>query len=375
MISTKDLSELLANLYAAPLEPQKWQTFLDRLCVLTNVASSYMIAADPEEGNVTLAGAGLNFNAETLRLYNEHYGANDPYAAPAMADPRVGIIHAEELVSRPDLYRSELYNDVLCPHDLEHMVLLSCGRAEEAGLFPFWRSPQQGPMDCASIQLLETLIPHVQTALQLRMKVMGCNLSNLFAEAALDAMSIAAFLVTSRGRVHHMNQLAAAYVRSGDCLVLQDGRLTASDSHASAELELLIAAAAASGRNCPKAAPGGGIRLSRRFTQTMLQVSVIPVPEHHQLAGRDSLALVFVNDPSASPKSRSALMQQLYGLTPAEIRVANLLLEGIEVREAAERLSMALETCRFHVKRVMAKTGTHRQTELMRLMLLLPGLP
>ena len=336
MISTKDLPELLAILYAAPLEPQKWQTFLDRLCVLTNVASSYMIAADPEEGNVTLAGAGLNFNAETLRLYNEYYGADDPYAAPAMADPRVGIIHAEELVSRPDLYRSELYNDVLRPHDLEHMALLSCGRAEEAGLFPFWRSPQQGPMDCASIQLLETLIPHVQTALQLRMKVMGCNLSNLFAEAALDAMSIAAFLVTSRGRVHHMNQLAA-YVRSGDCLVLQDGRLTASDSHASTELELLIAAAASSGGSCPEAAPGGGIRLSRLSTQTTLQVSVVPVPDHNQLAGRDSFALVFVNDPSAAPKSRSGLMRQLYGLTPAEVRVANLLLEGIEVREAAEQ--------------------------------------
>jgi DNA-binding CsgD family transcriptional regulator len=66
-------------------------------------------------------------------------------------------------------------------------------------------------------------------------------------------------------------------------------------------------------------------------------------------------------------------MRQLYGLTPAEARVANLLLEGAEVREAAGRIGITLETCRFHIKRVLAKTETHRQAELLWLMLSLPG--
>ena len=66
-------------------------------------------------------------------------------------------------------------------------------------------------------------------------------------------------------------------------------------------------------------------------------------------------------------------MRQLYGLTPSEARVANLLLEGCEVREVAERHGITLETCRFNVKRVLAKTGTRRQSELSRLMMSLPG--
>jgi DNA-binding CsgD family transcriptional regulator len=66
-------------------------------------------------------------------------------------------------------------------------------------------------------------------------------------------------------------------------------------------------------------------------------------------------------------------MKQLYGLTPTEARLADLLLEGLEVRDIANRLTMTLETARFHLKRVLAKTGTRRQTELMRLMLSLPG--
>jgi len=66
-------------------------------------------------------------------------------------------------------------------------------------------------------------------------------------------------------------------------------------------------------------------------------------------------------------------MQQLYGLTPTESRLADLLVEGLDVRDAAGRLRITLETTRFHLKRIFAKTGTRRQTELLRLMLSLPG--
>jgi DNA-binding CsgD family transcriptional regulator len=66
-------------------------------------------------------------------------------------------------------------------------------------------------------------------------------------------------------------------------------------------------------------------------------------------------------------------MKMLYGLTPTESRLADLLLEGIDVREMAVRLGITIETARFHLKRVLAKTGTRRQAELMRLMLSLLG--
>jgi DNA-binding CsgD family transcriptional regulator len=66
-------------------------------------------------------------------------------------------------------------------------------------------------------------------------------------------------------------------------------------------------------------------------------------------------------------------LRTLYGLTPTETRVAEHLLAGLEIRELAAKMVMTLETARFHVKRILAKTGAHRQSELMRLMLSLPG--
>jgi hypothetical protein len=82
MASIQELSALLAALYAAPLEPEMWQVFLDRLCALTNTASSYMITINPEQGNMTLAGGGLNFNPETLRLLQRALWGERPIRRP-----------------------------------------------------------------------------------------------------------------------------------------------------------------------------------------------------------------------------------------------------------------------------------------------------
>jgi DNA-binding CsgD family transcriptional regulator len=113
--------------------------------------------------------------------------------------------------------------------------------------------------------------------------------------------------------------------------------------------------------------------LSRKPPLRPLQVAVSPFCPGTLLDEPQATALIQFSDPSAAPRSRAAVLRALYGLTPTESRLADLLLQGLEVREAADRLGTTLETARFHVKRVLGKTGARRQTELMRLMLSLPG--
>jgi DNA-binding CsgD family transcriptional regulator len=380
MISTVELSELLVDLYATPLQPKRWQMFFDRLCMLTNIASGIMVSIRPES-NLILAGGGLNFDPEIVRLYNEHYGANDPYTEPTMRNNRVGVIQGDELVSHPDLLKTELYNDVLVRYDLAHMTLMSCESSTEAvSKFPLWSSAKNGPMDAASIHLLQTLIPHVQAALLLRAKIVASEASDLLSETALDAMSIAAILVTGRGQIRHMNRLAAGYlqgtdvqgadVQSADGLYLRQGRLVATDTSEDGRLQSLIAGASG---EISGSLPGGAMKISRPRARTSLQVVVMPAPPQYHRFESSSLAVVFLIDPSSRPKARAALMRQLYGLTPAEARIADLLAGGNEVGEVAAKAGITVETARFHLKRVMAKTGVRRQTELVRLMLSLPG--
>lgn len=55
---------------------------------------------------------------------------------------------------------------------------------------------------------------------------------------------------------------------------------------------------------------------------------------------------------------------QAYGLTGTEASLTSLLLQGHALARVAERLGIRLATARSHLKAVLAKTGTHRQSEL-----------
>jgi DNA-binding CsgD family transcriptional regulator len=374
MISTEDLSQLLAILYAAPLQPEKWQTFFDHLSRLTNISSGYFLSGSQSQGYEVLAGGGFAWNQDAMQIMNERYARADPFAIPFFRNPRNAIIPGEELVPKHQLLKTEFYNDFLINNEMETVTMMSCtSTPEQVDVMPVWRRKQDGPMDEASIALLKMLLPHAQIALQMRRSLQGANAKDEFTELALEAITAAALLVSDSGNVLHMNKLAAALLHKGDGLRLEGAFLTARNARESDLLSLLIAGSASASRNGTAASPGGALQISRQGTQHPLQVAVLPIPVSSRSIFGLPCALVFVSDPSASQKSRADLMRMLYGLTPTESRLADLLLQGLEIRETAEQLRITIETARFHVKRILAKTGSGRQAGLMKLMLSLPG--
>lgn len=59
MISTKAYSDLLATLYAAPLDEPQWQIFLTQLCEITGSRIGFFLRNDSTLGNRTLASGGM----------------------------------------------------------------------------------------------------------------------------------------------------------------------------------------------------------------------------------------------------------------------------------------------------------------------------
>lgn len=58
------------------------------------------------------------------------------------------------------------------------------------------------------------------------------------------------------------------------------------------------------------------------------------------------------------------LLRTLFGLTRAEIALTEKLANGQTLTEAAEVASISRETARTHLKSILRKTGTRRQSEL-----------
>lgn len=71
----------------------------------------------------------------------------------------------------------------------------------------------------------------------------------------------------------------------------------------------------------------------------------------------------------SDPELTAQVLQTRFGFTRAEARVVCKLAEGLSIKGIAEALDVSFETARTHAKRAMQKTDTHRQAELVSLVL------
>jgi DNA-binding CsgD family transcriptional regulator len=71
------------------------------------------------------------------------------------------------------------------------------------------------------------------------------------------------------------------------------------------------------------------------------------------------------------------MLQQAFGLTPAEAQTASLMGSGLSPQDAADQLGLSVGTIRSELKAIFAKVGISRQSELAstvtRLALLVPN--
>jgi DNA-binding CsgD family transcriptional regulator len=102
---------------------------------------------------------------------------------------------------------------------------------------------------------------------------------------------------------------------------------------------------------------------------------VLHVIPSHRCGGDAPLegptALVIIVDPEYDPAPAGAMLRRLYGLTSAEAEIALRVLHGAEPKQIADEMSITLATVRTHLQHVFEKTDTDRQSELVRLLLLL----
>ena len=145
------------------------------------------------------------------------------------------------------------------------------------------------------------------------------------------------------------------------------GRLRAADRGSQRRLAELIAGGGAE--------PEGVVRIPRPSGKPPYLLLRVPVPEDRtgvRDVRRPCSALV-LHDPTAGSSCNTVVLRQLYGLTPAELKVAEGLLDIGSPAEIAARLGRSENTVRTQIKAVFGKTGTRRQAELVKLLLSLPG--
>lgn len=79
---------------------------------------------------------------------------------------------------------------------------------------------------------------------------------------------------------------------------------------------------------------------------------------------------VFVSfDDAATVARRITAAQEVYGLSPAQVRLARLIVDGHDLAAAADLLAVSVNTLRTQLRRIFDKTGARSQAALVRSLL------
>ncbi|WP_019567917.1 response regulator [Thioalkalivibrio sp. ALMg13-2] len=116
------------------------------------------------------------------------------------------------------------------------------------------------------------------------------------------------------------------------------------------------------------------MRLTRDGHQRDLLAMIYPLPHNHgdgndTHGDKDPAAVILLSDPEQRARLPGDALARLFDLTPTEARIALALADGLRPADIAREMDISSTTVTFHLRNLFQKTDTHRQAELVALVL------
>lgn len=367
------LLSLIRLIYEAVETPAHWHTVMERIAESINGEWTVLWPSysDPAETAISAWG---RLDPAVLPAYVNHYASVNVIAQRIEeAHPKTLVSYSHEVISDSELQKSEYYNDYLRPNHLFYTfgITIDLG-LETPSVISSLRPKSAGPFGETEASILTALMPHIRQALRLNRQFGRLRSETEGLHTALNAFDVALFGLNANGMVVFHNHSAQEIIRAGDGVVLSKGRLVATHSVQNADLQNLLMRTADTGNGSGTCA-GGAVLLTRKSGKPPLRLSIVPFSPSHSDDFSKVVTLVFVADLARPSQSRATALRALHALTPTEAKLADCLIEGLELKVAAERLRLTENTARFHLKQIFRKSGVRSQSALIRLSLGIPG--
>ena len=367
--SLEDFSRAVEAIYDSAMDPAHWTEALRRIAELTGSPIASMGIIDhAQKRHVRLYDHG--FPQDSLEELIRHYVVMNPLLLAGHLRPVGSVYTTNMLIDESELLESRFYIEWAKPNGFRDFIGVHALRsgARSAGLsgIRYEHQPRYGEDD---LRLFGLLSPHICRAFKISDALDLKTVTSKVLQATLDALSTGVYLVDRESRVVYMNPAAEKQVRSGGAIRLVDNRLAASRTEAQETLRREIANAVSE----EALVQSGGYSVALAHEGKGLVATILPLDrgQRRNVSGPfAAAAAVFVQDPQNVAPLPGEAFAKLYGLTAGELRVLLAIAPGLTVKEAADMLGIQETTSKTHLQRVFEKTGTSKQSELIRLLMI-----
>jgi len=369
-VTARSLShEIVAEIYGAALGRQPWTVSIARLRQpLWLKCGLVWIFEDNARTRADVESFGIA--PEFRELLKELYDENDPFFAKQAAQETMTKIQASG-ARTGSISESAFVKRWVRPQGLEHGICASARARAPGGemmqlVIMIWREAHIRAFSRAQVELVWSLLPHFRAGVRLQEARHRDPGDWRTTSRVLDRLPIGVIVLRRDGRPLKVNRWAADLIAACDGLFVSKDGLEAT---LRSESQILRAA-------IERAFFSNGSIMSPVETLTIRRTNGEPLRIFaYVLSGRvpgeigdQSLAFVFVAE-NEMPTQEHGLLDD-YGLTMAEARIALLIAAGHRLDRVAQQLGVSVSTARTHLQRIFNKTGTQRQVELVRLILM-----
>ncbi len=359
MLDLPDFSRIVGEIYAAALTPDDWATPLTDIRDSVGAVAGGLVVGENEDREIK----STSLPDEVRDEYAAHYRTIDYVLADVERGP-IGL--ARDGAQLVDLHpQSEFNIDWMAPHDLQDGIFVRLNEASTPTCFLVAAPRRSDPFASAErLHFIDALVPHWQQALKSHAHLRGLGQATADVADVIDIMRHALIVVDSRRSISHMNPAATRVLGSRDGLRCTRGAVEAVRPSSNSVLQCAIERAVTCGNRGFRS--GAAIACPRTSGKWAYIIHVLPLGRE---ASTDGPALLLVIDPDERSRPPTELVRNIFGLTKAEADVAVRILDGEGLKPICEGMNLSLTTVKTHLQHVFDKTHTHRQAELVRLLL------
>ena len=358
-------SRAVAAIYDAVIDEKRRGVALQAVADCIGVAGAGYLVVDKYSDRTH-----VSFSPNALRgrcaEYESHYAAIDPYRAARQRAPTGDWVRVTEMFPERFLARNEWYNDFIVAGGLRdvlggklyesatHIFLIGLHR-EIGDSGPF-------PRDYAALAELSGTLAQ---AARLHAGLLDAGMNAALDQEAVDRMSTGVVFVDEDARIVRLNRVAEGLLQRADGLVAHGGRLTARSLSEAAGLARLIQLATI------RPPSAGCMLIQWADEKPHYIVRVAPIGVALEQFDQPMAMVSIVSPVEVAPLCED--VAALYGLSPAESRVALGLARGARVTDIAAASGVRISTVRSQLRAILRKLGMERQSDIVRLVLSVPA--
>jgi DNA-binding CsgD family transcriptional regulator len=352
LLDSTNYETLVDQIYEAGVVPERWPQVFDRLAEIADGEGAMLFAASP---GIPRWMSSAKIRERIDRWTKSPSAQKNPRAERLIPNIEARFLTDLDRFTLEELENESFYTDILRPGGLGWCVGTSI-RAPSGDMlvFSIEKAWAKGPVPRAIAEQLDGIRPHIARSAVFAGRL-GFERART-AVATLEMIGLPTAAVMQNGRAVAANPefLASA---SSVSIGAQDQVQFSSPVAQSMFLEALA-------KPSSVATTGRSIAVAGTLTSPPLIAHVLPL----RLAGLDvftgAVSLVFLTPLTQQSSPAPELLQALFDLTPAEARVASLLIDGKSVDAISRIQGVSLNTVRTQLKSVFVKTGVERQVDL-----------